>query len=527
MATTPHTSGPQPSSIFVSYSRVDLAWVHGLVGELAAVGIDVWLDVHRLKPGAAWDSEIERALQGTSVLMIVLSPDSVKSRNVLDEVNYALNKNLLVVPVLYRPCEVPYRIARLQHVDFTKGHEAAFAQLTERLRFAATITQSTGEDDPHHRTQRHELPEWFLEQQGAQVPLSVPKATTPGPSPPAAPKPAPPAATPRPQAPAPSQVSPGQSAVSTPTPVATGGAGRRNAITAAVLGLVVVVAAVGFWVTRAGRPTTPPGETPAAATAAPESPSRTPGAASQPEVSPSQTPAAGTASPPAPAETRAPAQGPTRNAPTASPTGARATTAVPPTSTAQGPAPAAAQQAPQKPAAPEQAQATTSTSPAPITPALPSSSPKLVSPPMPATSPKVAVTPGPSEGAGTPSTAGGGAPLTPAAAASTPAKDEEPAVRQAIAQYAKALNDRNVDLLIRIRPDLPRADAQALVKGLQEGHQVFLEDVHVTLEGAKATARLARRDVVRDASAPLRTRLAVTLARRDGGWVIQRIQKEP
>jgi hypothetical protein len=50
---TPPSSSPDTPTIFVSCSRVDLAWVPGLVGELAAAGIDVWLDVHRLKAGGA------------------------------------------------------------------------------------------------------------------------------------------------------------------------------------------------------------------------------------------------------------------------------------------------------------------------------------------------------------------------------------------------------------------------------------------------------------------------------------------
>jgi hypothetical protein len=124
---------PDPRNIFVSYARVDLAWVERLVKQLEGAGLKVWLDVRKLHPGVEWDSEIERALHETGVLMVVLSPDSVKSRNVLDEISFALAKNRQLVPVLYRPCEVPYRLARLQHVDFTGDQEAAFARLVEHL----------------------------------------------------------------------------------------------------------------------------------------------------------------------------------------------------------------------------------------------------------------------------------------------------------------------------------------------------------------------------------------------------------
>src|SRR3954470_15385901 len=93
--------------IFVSYSRKDLDWVRELVKDLEAAGLPVWLDVHKLKPGVVWDSEIERALRSTDVLLVVLSEYSATSTNVLDEISFALSRNRPVVPVLYRTCEIP------------------------------------------------------------------------------------------------------------------------------------------------------------------------------------------------------------------------------------------------------------------------------------------------------------------------------------------------------------------------------------------------------------------------------------
>jgi TolB-like protein len=109
------------------------------VTELEAAGLPVWLDVHKLKPGVVWDTEVELALRGTDVLLVILSENSGASTNVLDEINFALSKNRLVVPVLYQSCEIPYRLARLQHIDFTTGpREVALHRLVERLRAATT-----------------------------------------------------------------------------------------------------------------------------------------------------------------------------------------------------------------------------------------------------------------------------------------------------------------------------------------------------------------------------------------------------
>jgi hypothetical protein len=44
---------------------------------------------------------------------------------VLDEVAYAIQKKKRVVPILYRDCDVPLRLARLQYIDFRFDYDHA------------------------------------------------------------------------------------------------------------------------------------------------------------------------------------------------------------------------------------------------------------------------------------------------------------------------------------------------------------------------------------------------------------------
>ena len=55
-------------------------------------------------------------------MLVILSPVSVVSDNVRDEVSFALNRQKRVIPVLYRDCDVPFRLARLQHNDFRTNY---------------------------------------------------------------------------------------------------------------------------------------------------------------------------------------------------------------------------------------------------------------------------------------------------------------------------------------------------------------------------------------------------------------------
>ncbi len=119
---------------FVSYSRVDSEFALQLAEHLKAAGANVWLDQLDIEPGTPWDSAIEEALLKSTHMLVVLSTVSVTSDNVRDEVSYALSQQMKVIPVLYRECKVPFRLARLQHIDFRNDYDSAFKALLRTLR---------------------------------------------------------------------------------------------------------------------------------------------------------------------------------------------------------------------------------------------------------------------------------------------------------------------------------------------------------------------------------------------------------
>ncbi len=118
---------------FFSYSRKDSEFVLQLAQKLRAAGANVWLDQLDIPAGQHWDRTIGEALKSCKGVIAVLSPESVASDNVMDEVSYALKEKKLVVPVLIRPCDIPYRLQRVQHIDFTANYDTGFAQLRRAL----------------------------------------------------------------------------------------------------------------------------------------------------------------------------------------------------------------------------------------------------------------------------------------------------------------------------------------------------------------------------------------------------------
>ena len=118
---------------FFSYSRSDSDFVLQLAKDLRDAGADLWLDQLDIKAGSRWDASIEAALNSASRLIVILSPASVDSNNVMDEVNFALENSKTVIPVLLSECTAPFRLRRLQRIDFSGDYQKGLKQLLEVL----------------------------------------------------------------------------------------------------------------------------------------------------------------------------------------------------------------------------------------------------------------------------------------------------------------------------------------------------------------------------------------------------------
>jgi len=134
------TAVPQDvPSAFFSYCRADSEFALKLAEDLKAAGANVWIDQLDIEPGVPWDRAIQEALTKCQRLLVILSPVSVDSENVNDEISFALGKQKRVIPILYRDCDVPLRLVRLQHIDFRSDYKKGLGTLLAVLR----VEQST------------------------------------------------------------------------------------------------------------------------------------------------------------------------------------------------------------------------------------------------------------------------------------------------------------------------------------------------------------------------------------------------
>jgi hypothetical protein len=126
--------------IFISYASEDLALVNKLCDELAAAGVDPWLDKRNLIGGELWDHKIRKAIRQSDFFLACLSNRSVNKRGFLQrEIRQALDlwqekldDDIYLIPARLEECQVPESLSKFQWVDlFT---EEGLSSLLEAIR---------------------------------------------------------------------------------------------------------------------------------------------------------------------------------------------------------------------------------------------------------------------------------------------------------------------------------------------------------------------------------------------------------
>ena len=93
--------------IFISYARKDKDFAVKLAHDLLSQGVNIWLADFEIKAGDSWDMEVQKALTACISFLVVLSEASEKSKNVMDEVAYAIEEKKVIIPLLFQKCNIP------------------------------------------------------------------------------------------------------------------------------------------------------------------------------------------------------------------------------------------------------------------------------------------------------------------------------------------------------------------------------------------------------------------------------------
>ena len=95
------------ADIFISYSSKDKEKAEQLTELLASAGLSVWIDQSRLEVSTSWSAEIVDAINSCEAFIVLLSPNSIESHNVIKEVSLASEKRKKILPLDLEPITLP------------------------------------------------------------------------------------------------------------------------------------------------------------------------------------------------------------------------------------------------------------------------------------------------------------------------------------------------------------------------------------------------------------------------------------
>ncbi len=100
------------SKIFISYSHQDKGWKDRLVKQLGVLemggDLEIWVD-SRIKAGADWEPELEKALNEAAIAILLISADFLTSDFILKKevpslLKHRREKGVRVIPLIIEPC---------------------------------------------------------------------------------------------------------------------------------------------------------------------------------------------------------------------------------------------------------------------------------------------------------------------------------------------------------------------------------------------------------------------------------------
>jgi len=126
-------------SVFISYSSEDASFARFLSKALGDRSMKVWLDERELNVGDSLTRRIGDALNSNDFMIVVLSPASVRSEWVKHELAEAMTreikqKRVVVLPVIYRRCQIPPFLTDKKYADFTLDSDSALHTLVRSIK---------------------------------------------------------------------------------------------------------------------------------------------------------------------------------------------------------------------------------------------------------------------------------------------------------------------------------------------------------------------------------------------------------
>jgi len=118
--------------VFLSYSPKDSDLAKQVTSELIKNGLEVWNAETEIFPGDNWAEKVSDALKNCDAMVVLITPESLESKTVKHEIEYALGNNSYnnrLIPVLVGSEEtlskesIPWILQKLKTIRLSKPEQ--------------------------------------------------------------------------------------------------------------------------------------------------------------------------------------------------------------------------------------------------------------------------------------------------------------------------------------------------------------------------------------------------------------------
>lgn len=128
-------AGASEKYVFISYARPDQPVADKVEDYLKAAGFRVFRDIRDIRTGDNWDLTIEKGLQQTSHMVLLLSSSSMPDRKeVHREWMYFDQKKKPIVPLYIEDCTLHSRMMIYNYIDARTDLAGALIKVVDRLK---------------------------------------------------------------------------------------------------------------------------------------------------------------------------------------------------------------------------------------------------------------------------------------------------------------------------------------------------------------------------------------------------------
>lgn len=143
------------TDVFICHAEEDRMALEQIYESLTRAGLTVWTSWHDIQMGKDFKATIYHGIETADNFIYLLSPEAARSPWCQRELDYALELNKRVIPILFKPIDrqtLPPQIVSLQFVNLTDNLQATDYREDEK-----TLLNALSEDAAYYKAHKHLL----------------------------------------------------------------------------------------------------------------------------------------------------------------------------------------------------------------------------------------------------------------------------------------------------------------------------------------------------------------------------------